>query len=213
MSINDHYFFGDTLLTVTNTYSYLDMLLSDRGKFDVLQKNIANCSTRALFKFFKDLHHLQNPKIHFQCELFNKIIIPICDYGCKVWGFHKTPAIERVHLQFCKRILHVKKSTAIFFVYGELGRFPLAVNRYLKIIKYWLKIIYIITGKTNSVVYNLNRYQYETCKLEHANNWASKVKEMLNNLGFNYAWINQNVHNTFSFFKLCNQRLKDQYIS
>ena len=83
----------------------------------------------------------------------------------------------------------------IFFFYGELGRFPLAVNRHLKIIKY------------------LYRYQYEKCELEHANNWASKVKEMLNNLGFNYAWINQNVHITFIFFKLCNQRLKDQYVT
>ena len=93
LSINDHYFFGDTLLTVTNKYSYLGMLLSDRGKCDGLQKNIANCSTRALFKLYKDLHHLHNPKIHFQCELFDKIIIPICDYGCEVWGFHKVPAI------------------------------------------------------------------------------------------------------------------------
>ena len=38
LSVDDHYLFGDTLLTVTNTYSYLGMLLSDRGKFDVLQK-------------------------------------------------------------------------------------------------------------------------------------------------------------------------------
>ena len=45
LSINDHYFFFcDTLLTVTNTYSYLGMLLSDRGKIYVIQKNIANCS-------------------------------------------------------------------------------------------------------------------------------------------------------------------------
>ena len=94
-------------------------------------------------------------------------------------------------------ILHVKKSTAIFFVYGELGRFSLAVDGHLTIIKYWLKII---TRKTNPMVYNLYRYQYEKCELEHANNWASKVKEMLNNLSFNYAWINQNAHNTFSFF-------------
>ena len=148
------------------------------------KKNIANCSTGALFKLYKDLHHLHNPKMHFQCELFDKIIIPICDYGCEVWGFHKTPAIERVHLQFCKRILHVKKSTANVFVYGELGRFPLAVNRHLKIIKYWLKII---TRKTNPLLYILYRYQYEKCEIEHANNWASKVKEILINLGFNYA--------------------------
>ena len=36
---------------------------------------------------------------------------------------------------------------------------------------------------------------------------------MLNNLGFNYTWINQNVHNTSRFFKLCTQRLKDQCVS
>ena len=68
-----------------------------------------------------------------------------------------------------------------FFVHGELGRFPLTVNRHLKIIKYWLKIL---TRKTNPLVYNLYRYQYEKCELEQANNWAGKVKEMLNNLGF-----------------------------
>ena len=34
---------------------------------------------------------------------------------------------------------------------------------------------------------------------------------MLNNVGFNYAWINQNIHNTFSL--LCKQRLKDQHVS
>ena len=42
LSIKDHFFFGDTLLTVTNTYSYLGMLLSDKGKFDVLQKKHSN---------------------------------------------------------------------------------------------------------------------------------------------------------------------------
>ena len=61
-------------------------------------------------------------------------------------------------------------------------------------IKYWLKIV---THKTNPLVYNLYRYQYEKCELKHVNNWASKVKEIINNLGFNYAQINQNVHNTF----------------
>ena len=87
---------------------------------------------------------------------------------------------------------------------------PLAVNRHLKLIKYWLKII---TRKTNLLVYNLYIYQYERCELEHVNNWASKVRKMLNNLVINYACINQNVQNTFSFFKLCNQRLKDQFFS
>ena len=140
-----------------------------------------------------------------------KLLYQFVTAGVRYGDFIKPLSnIEWVHLQFCKRILHVKKSTAIFFVYSESGRFPLAINRHLKISTYWLKIK---THKTNTLVYNLYRYQYEQCELEHANNWASKVKEMLNNLGFNCAWINQNVHNTFIFFKLCNQRLKDQYFS
>ena len=67
----------------------------------------------------------------------------------------------------------------------------------IKTIKYWLKTI---TLKTNPLVYKLYGFQYEKCKLEHVNNWGIKVKEMLNNLGFNYAWINQNVNNTFTLF-------------
>ena len=86
-----------------------------------------------------------------------------------------------------------------FFVYNELRRFQLPINRHLKVIIYWFKII---TRKTNPLVYNLYRYQYEKCEFEHVKNWVSKVKEMLNNLGFKYAWINQNVHNTLSFFNL-----------
>ena len=30
LSINDHFFFGDSLLAVTNKYSYLGMILSDK---------------------------------------------------------------------------------------------------------------------------------------------------------------------------------------
>ena len=40
LSLNDLYFFGDALFTITITYSYPGMLSSDRGKFDVLQKTL-----------------------------------------------------------------------------------------------------------------------------------------------------------------------------
>jgi hypothetical protein len=45
-------------------------------------------------------------------------------YGVEVWGFKQVDVIERVHLQFFKRILGVHISTCNASVYGELGRFP-----------------------------------------------------------------------------------------
>lgn len=50
--------------------------------------------------------------------------------GCEVWGFHSGTALERGHLQFCKKMLGVKKNTQNNFVYGEFGRMSSQVHRY-----------------------------------------------------------------------------------
>ena len=47
----------------------------------------------ALFKLYKDLHHLHNPKIHFHCEIFDKIILPICDYTAVRYGDFTKPLL------------------------------------------------------------------------------------------------------------------------
>ena len=55
-------------------------------------------------------------------ELFDKMVSPILNYSCEVWGFIEGSAIERVHMQFCKRFLGVKRTTQNDFIYGELDR-------------------------------------------------------------------------------------------
>ena len=62
-------------------------------------------------------------------DLFDKLVRPILQYGCEVWGFANALVIERLHLHFCKQILGVKKSTQNDFVYGELGRTQLRTQR------------------------------------------------------------------------------------
>ena len=46
-----------------------------------------------------------------------------------------------MHLQFCKKVLGVKRSTQNDFVYGELGRINYQSRRFIAKIKYWLKVI------------------------------------------------------------------------
>ena len=55
--------------------------------------------------------------------------------------FTKSKDLERLNLMFCKSVLGVKTSTCNAAIYGELGRLPLYINRYVSIIKYWLKLI------------------------------------------------------------------------
>ena len=44
-------------------------------------------------------------------------------------------------MKFCKWVLKVSKSTINEMAYGELGRFPLILEKKVHIVKYWLKIV------------------------------------------------------------------------
>ena len=50
------------------------------------------------------------------------------------------PELEKIHRQFCKFALNVPISATNLGIYGELGRFPLNVNRYTTVIKFWSKL-------------------------------------------------------------------------
>ncbi len=127
-----------------------------------------------------------------------------------MWGFSQATVIERAHLSFCKRILGVKQSTQNDFIYGELGRTTLIVKRYFHIIKYWLKICNLCNTKYARLVYDM--LVSDTQRYPTKVNWASLVRDLLNDLGFGHAWIGQGVGDVDLFLLLLKQRLNDQFI-
>ena len=115
--------------------------------------------------------------------------------------------IERVHLQFCKKLLGVKQTTQNDFIYGELGRTSLVVERHLRIIKYWLKICMSNENKYIKHVYNLLRADVQANPNQVF--WTSLVRDLLCNLGMQYAWLERSVGNVSIFLNLIRQRLTD----
>ena len=72
--------------------------------------------------------------VDLQFKLFDSLVTPIILYCSEIWGFECIFNIEKIHLQFCKRVLSVRSSTPNFMVYGELGRFPLELQTKIKMI-------------------------------------------------------------------------------
>ncbi len=124
--------------------------------------------------------------------------------GGRVWGFTKSDDIERIHLKFCKRLLQVKINTCNVAVYGELGRYPLYINRYIKIIKFWFKIL----NNENIIMQIVYKQALHDCNKGY-NNWVTNVKNMLNNYGFGYVFENPNVVQVNSFVSEFKCRLVD----
>ena len=139
--------------------------------------------------------------------MFDKTILPIhvLLYGSEIWGFENIDIIERVHLHFCKLILHLKQSTPNFMVYGELGRYPISVI----MIRFWCRILNGKYFKISFLLYklmyiNLINYGYE-------NNWLSFIqKYILNNCGMSNIWLIQNSCSSVWLSHSVKQKLKDQ---
>ena len=115
---------------------------------------------------------------------------------------------ERIHLQFCKKLLGVKKSTQNDFVYGELGRASLKNDIFIMIFNYWFKILESEPIKYIKYAYNLMLTSVEN--KPDCVNWASMLRDLLSNLGFYEVWLNQGIKNKNMFeFK---QRLNDGFM-
>ena len=87
--------------------------------------------------------------------------------------------------KFCKQSLGIRQNSCNVAVYGELGRYPLYINRYIRIVKYWLRII-----NTDNIIL---RTVINTCLSDAHNgriNWFSEVKHLLNRCVFLYVWEN-----------------------
>ena len=69
------------------------------------------------------------------------MVAPILLYGSEVWGYEDCNVIETLHLEFCKYVMRVKKTTPNCIVYGELGRMPMSIPVEARMIGFWEHIL------------------------------------------------------------------------
>ena len=204
------FYYQGKRLEIVNSFKYLGVFFTAGGSFSEAQNTLAGQAQKALFKLNKYLYKFTFISPKHRIELFDKLITPILNYASEVWGFKQANCIERVHLQYCKKLLGVKKNTQNDFVYGEFGRTDFRMRRYLLIIKYWFKILYSREIKYIKLIYKLMLNDIDT----HPTviNWASLVRDILLPLGFYEVWLQQGVGDYLKFLSLFKQRLQDTFI-
>ena len=197
-------------LEIVRNFKYLGIIFTAGGSFSETQNTLSGQAQKAIFKMNKYLYRFTFISPKHKLELFDKLVTPILNYGSEVWGFIQGNAIERVHLQFCKQLLGVKKITQNDFVYGELGRTTLITKRYLNIVKYWFKILASGDRKYINIVYRMMLRDMDLKR--NSVNWASLIKHLLMSLGFYDVWLAQGVGDYNVFILTLKQRLSDNFI-
>ena len=204
------FYYDGEPIEIVSKFKYLGVVFTSGGSFSEAQNTLAGQAQKAIFKMNKYLNKFTYLSPRHKLELFDKLISPILNYGGEIWGFVQGNIIERVHLQFCKRLLGVKKNTQNDFIYGECGRTNFQTKRFLFIIKYWFKILTAEDCKYIKLIYQL--MLNDIAAIPNKVNWASLLRNMLSELGFYEVWAQQGVGNYDVFISYFKQRLTDTFI-
>ena len=98
------FYYNGIEIEIVNTFSYLGIVFSPGGSFSNTQITLTGQAQKAIFKLNSYLYKFTNISPRHTIELFDKLVSPILNYAAEVWGFFQAIHIERVHLQFCKRL-------------------------------------------------------------------------------------------------------------
>ena len=106
--------FNGERIEQVQSLSYLDVVFSSGGSFNITEVTNAGKVQNAIFKLNKYLYKFPSVSIKHRLDLFDKLILPILNNLSEVWGFQKAN--------------YIKRCAQNEFVYGVLGRFNLAFN-------------------------------------------------------------------------------------
>ena len=136
---NEKIYFDNYELYIVDSFNYLGLCFYYNEKFNFAEKQLASQGRKALFALYKNINDMYL-NVETSLSLFDTYIGSVLQYASEIWG----NCVENVQLDFCKRLLGVKKSNCNVMIYAELGRLPLHVIRKFKIVKYWVKF-YLLT--------------------------------------------------------------------
>lgn len=197
-------------IEIVNTFNYLGVVFSSGGSFSHATKTLSGKGIRAMNTLFQVTNGMNVP-VNIMFNLFDAYVLSILNHSCEVWGFLKAEDIERVHRKFCKWLLNVKMTTNTLSLYSELGRFPLYINRYVRIVKHWLKLY---GRKSDNCIIDIivKTQRQELDYNDKIVNWSSKVRDILQNAGFAVVWTFPESVDIDVFIPLFHTRLRDIYI-
>ncbi len=206
----DSFFFGNNAIEIVDSYVYLGINFHRNRRLLFAMRNLATSATKAMFALLKRSRNI-NLALDSLLKAFDVLIAPILMYGSEIWGYENLEIIEKVHLKFLKLACGLRQSTPNFMVYGELGRFPLAIAITKRLIHFWLKLETPCSKvKLSTCIYNFCKFDYNTNP--KSNTWLKFVRSTLDNCGLSYVYNDPRAYNIHWVVHTVERTLKDQFL-
>lgn len=191
-------------LEIVDSYKYLGTFFSQSRSFLKARKHIAEQAKKAMHLLQMRVKNLFLP-VDLQLKLFDHTILPILTYACEIWGYENYGMLEAIHTQFLRSILHARKSTPLYMIYAELGRYPIELHVKGRMVNFWKRLI---SGKQTKIAFMLYQKLRNTPDIN--SKWIRKMQQIFQECGRPDIWQNQTLHPNIS--PIIKQNLKDQFL-
>ena len=201
---NERVYFDGKRIALSPYYKYLRLIMSTRLSWTPAQRTLS-------LQAEKSMNFIQ--KINYECNfsftssniLFDKCIIPIATYGSEIWGANFHSVTENLLIKFCRKQLGVGSKSCAPALLGECGKHGLYINCYVKMVKYWLKLVNIEDVSLLKSCYDM---LFQLSKAGRCN-WASGIRAILYKYGFGHVWEAKDVEDINRFLREFKERLYD----
>ena len=166
----------DVEVEVVNSYKYLGIALTIKRSTTEAVADFIPKAKRKIFTILKALRKINCTDWGVFSKIFDAQIQPAPLYASKIWGTRRVETVEKVHLFAIKRSLRLSNRTPSTIVYGESGRYPLAVSSQIRSIKYWLKLLKRNQDWLRFGAYRCSQNLAERGKVSWAGRAATKAK-------------------------------------
>jgi exonuclease III len=227
-----HFMYENEQIENVDSYKYLGTTINNNGNFNQAKLDLKNKGTKALFGLWRAISPGKLPPVKVAGKLFESMIKPILLYNSEVWGAELKLSLqkailkgnvynknylkdidecppEQAHLKFCKMLLGVNRFTSNLASRAELGRFPLVIEIYVGIVKYWLRLNQLPEDRLVVDALKLNEQLHEQGHFT----WSSMVKHILLTANLTDVWAHRSVTNYTNLVELLRSRLQQNYWS
>lgn len=110
------------ILEIVDSFKHLGVVCSNSRSFFKARLRVVQQARKVIHLLYKRIRYFNLP-LKLQIKLFDHTIETILLHGCEVWGFENTDIIDKMHNEFLRNMINLRKSTPVYMLHAELGRF------------------------------------------------------------------------------------------
>ena len=186
-TLTDYEFkYGDKTIELVDSYKYLGCYLDEHLNFHKCSQILADSGGRALGGIITKFRSLKDTGYKTYTKLFDTGVVPVLNYGSEIWGYGRFEKCDYIMNRAMRFFLGVHKFAPTCGVQGDMGWLSMKYRRYIKILKFWNRLIKMDDSRLTKRVF---LFYYD----RPGNNWCSDVRNIATELDILDSYDNKQI--------------------